>query len=107
MNKIIPLDDWILVQLVDLGERTLGGIIIPEKARDNHRDARIAKVVAAGPGRNSEYGHRVEVTVKVGDMVLMPRGAGYQVEHESHAVMRIMRCCEILAIVEESQIISL
>ncbi len=107
MNKVIPLDDYVLIEIIDVGERTFGGIIIPEKARDNQRDARLARVLAAGPGRTTEYGARIEVTVKPGEMVLIPRVAGCQVEHESSGVLRILRCVEILAKVEETRIVSL
>lgn len=107
MNKIIPLDDYVLIKLVDAGERKVGGIIIPEKARDNQRDARVGKVLAVGPGRTTEYGARIEVTVKPGDFVLIPRSAGTQVETEDRSLQRILRCVEILGIVEESRIVSL
>lgn len=106
MNKVNPLEDYVLVQIIDVGEMSVGGIIIPEKARDNHRDARFAKVLAVGPGRKTEYGANLLVTVKPNDMVLIPRSAGYQVEHESHNLLRILRSTEILGTVEESRIVT-
>ena len=107
MNKIIPLDDNVLVQIIDFGERVQGGIIIPEKARDNQRDARVAVVLAVGPGRTTEYGTRLEVTVAPGDTVLLPRTAGCQVEHEGNLQMRLLRCCELLGKVEQTRLVSL
>jgi chaperonin GroES len=104
MNKVIPLEDYVLVQLIEGDEKTAGGLFIPEKARDGQRDARIVKVLAVGPGRVTEYGASIVPGVRAGDLCLIPRMAGTQVEHESSAKLRILRCTEVLAQVEESRI---
>lgn len=105
-HKIIPNDDNILVQLVS-GDEKIGSIIIPEKARDNHRDAVIAKVIAVGPGRATEQGAFIKVTVGVGELVLIPRVNGYKLETDGKVHQRIMRCTEVLAKLEESRVITL
>lgn len=105
MNKIIPLDDYVVVEVLKTQERvTAGGIVIPMTA-GKHRDLLKGKVVAVGPGRTSEYGARVEVTVKEGDVVLFPRGGGDAVFTEDEKELRTMRCVEIRAKVEESALV--
>lgn len=105
-HKIIPNDDNILVQLV-AGDEKIGSIIVPEKARDNHRDAVIAKVLAVGPGRATESGAFIKVTVGVGELILIPRVNGYKIEAAGEKMQqRIMRCTEVLAKLEESRIIT-
>ena len=107
-TKIIPLDDNVLVELVGDGDtKTKGGIVITAKARENHRDAIVAKVIEVGPGRTTEYGSRMEITVKVGDLVLLPRTGGCQVETDDNTKRRILRCVELLGVVEESRVITL
>jgi chaperonin GroES len=107
MNKIAPQGDRVLIQIIEPGERTAGGLYIPEKARDNQRDAIQARVLAVGPGRVTEFGARLEVTVREGDVVLIPRIAGAAVEHEGGTKMRLIQCVEILATVEEPRIVGL
>jgi co-chaperonin GroES (HSP10) len=112
-NKILPTGDNVLLELVDQ-TKTAGGLIIPEKARGNQRDAIIGKVLAVGTGRTSDYGARMVPESKVGDYVLLARGAGVEVElaadrtaGEAGKKLRIIRDCELLGRVEESRIIAL
>lgn len=102
-EKIIPNEDFVLLEMVDL-QKTAGGIIIPEKARGNQRDAQLAKVTACGTGRTTEYGARITPSQQVGDHVLIARGAGVEVESEGKKY-RLLRCSEVLATVEESRIV--
>ncbi len=104
-TKIIPLDDFVLVEVLKTEERqTAGGIIIPTTA-GKHRDLLRGKVLAAGPGYTGVYGARIDVTVKEGDVVLFPRGGGDAVFTDDERELRTMRCCEIRAKVEESRIL--
>jgi chaperonin GroES len=111
-EKIIPLGDNVVVQILEQ-QKTKGGIIIPDKARTNQRDAIIGKVVAAGPGRITEYGSTVPAGVAEGDYVLLARGAGTEVElapenrGKDARKLRILRGVELLGVVEESRIIQL
>lgn len=112
-GKIFPMGDYVLLHMVDQ-EKTTGGIIIPDKAKSNQRDAQIGKVVEIGPGRVTEYGATIVPASKVGDYVLLARGAGVEVEFAANraagkkaAKMRIIRDCELLGRVEESRILAL
>lgn len=110
-DKIKPLGDNVVVQLLER-QKTAGGLHIPEKARTNQRDAIVGKVLAAGPGRVTEYGATVPAGVNEGDYVLLARGAGTQVELAAEGrnegqTLRILRGCELLGTVEESRVILL
>lgn len=111
-EKIIPNGDNVVLEILEQ-EKTAGGIYIPEKQRNNQRDAIIAKVLAVGAGRVTEYGATVKPACEPGDYVLLARGAGVEVELAAEGrgakakKLRIIRDCELLGTVEESRIISL
>lgn len=111
-NKIIPNGDFVVIELLEQ-KKTKGGIIIPDKARGNQRDAIIGKVLAVGAGRTTEYGATLVPKAKEGDYVLLARGAGTELELEAEArskdakKLRILRDMEILGFVEESRVILL
>lgn len=111
MQKLVPLEDRIVVRADDAEQKSAGGIIIPDKAKSNQRDAIICKVLAVGPGRWTEYGHKVEPQAKEGDYVLISRGAGTEIELDTRSKdkrrVRILRDVELLGSVEESRIIQL
>ncbi len=106
MMKIEPTGDHVVLQVVEQ-TRTAGGLYIPEKARSGQRDAIICRVLAVGPGRHTEYGAQVGVDVAVGELVLITRVAGVEVELEyEQGKIRILRSQEILGKVTESRIIA-
>lgn len=111
-EKIIPNGDNVVLEILEQ-QKTKGGIIIPEKQRNNQRDAIIGKVIAVGTGRTTEYGTVVKPAAKAGDYVLLARGAGVEVElapeerTKESKRLRIIRDCELLGTVEESRIIAL
>ena len=92
-----PLHDRVLVQRVEEEEKTKGGIIIPETAKEKPIRG---KVKAAGPGKLTDDGKRMDMSVKAGDMIMFNKYAGteIQIEDEEHLVMRED---DILAIIEE------
>lgn len=92
-----PLHDRVLVQRVEEEEKTKGGIIIPETAKEKPIRG---KVKAAGPGKLNDDGKRMEMSVKAGDMVMFNKYAGTEVkiEDEEHLVMRED---DILAVIED------
>lgn len=108
-EKIIPYGDNVVVELLD--QQKMGSLFIPDKAKNNQRDAIIGKVLAVGAGRQTEYGALIKAAAKEGDYVLLARGAGVEVELDmrgkDHKRVRILRDVEILGAVEESRIIQL
>ena len=94
-SKIQPLADRVLVKrLDDAGEQKVGGIIIPDTAKEKPQEA---EVVAVGPGRMDE-GKRVALEVKKGDKVLIGKYSGTEVklDGEEHLILREE---EILAVI--------
>lgn len=109
-ENIIPNGDNVAVEIVDR-EKSTGGIIIPDKAKSNQRDAIVGLVIAVGEGRMTEYGHLVVPKAKKGDYVLIARGAGTEIEldtrNKDKRRIRILRDVEVLGFVEEKRIIEL
>ena len=94
-SKIQPLADRVLVKrLDDDGEQKVGGIIIPDTAKEKPQ---VAKVVAVGPGRIDE-GKRVALEVKKGDKVLIGKYSGTEVKLDGVEHL-ILREEEILAVI--------
>lgn len=109
-EKIKPFGDNVVVEIVNQ-DKSAGGIIIPDKAKSNQRDAIIAKVLAVGVGRMTEYGTLVKPQAQEGDYVLLARGAGVEIELGTRTKdarrVRVLRDVELLGLVEESRIIQL
>jgi len=85
--KIRPLADRILVKRVEEEEKTKGGIIIPDTAKEKPQEG---KVVAVGPGRTTDDGKLQPMNVKKGDKVLFSKYAGTEVtlDGEEHLIIR-------------------
>lgn len=75
--KIKPLNDRILVIRVEQEQKTAGGIIIPDTAKEKPQEG---KIVAVGPGKLNDSGKRVPMEVKKGDRVLFSRYAGTEIK---------------------------
>jgi chaperonin GroES len=88
-----PLDDRVVVQVLDAEEKTSGGIILPDSAKQKPQQG---KIVAAGPGKLSEAGDRLLMAVKVGDTVLFGKYSGSDVE-VAGVEYKILRESDILA----------
>ena len=95
--KIRPLNDRILVKRLEGEEKTKGGIIIPDTAKEKPAEG---KVVAVGNGRLNDKGERVPVEVKAGDRVLFSKYGGTEVKIEGEESL-IMREDDILGVVEK------
>ncbi len=82
-----PLQDRVIVQRLEEEEKTSGGIIIPDSAKEKPQQG---KIVATGPGKVLEGGTKVELTVKKGDLVLFGKYAGSEVkiDGEDYLIMR-------------------
>jgi len=94
--KIRPLNDRILVKRLEQEEKTSGGIIIPDSAKEKPAEG---KVVAVGNGKLNDAGQRVAMDVKVGDRVLFSKYGGTDVKLDGEDYL-IMREDDILGIVE-------
>ena len=94
--KIRPLQDRILVQRVKEEEKTKGGIIIPDTAKEKPVEGR---VIAVGIGKLSEEGKRIALEVKKGDRILFGKYSGDEIKIEGEEYL-IMREDDVLGILE-------
>ena len=91
--KIRPLDDRVVVTPVEAEERTAGGIVPPDSAKEKPQRGH---VVALGPGKLLENGTRAPLSLAVGDEVIYGKYSGSDIEVDGHDV-KILRESEILA----------
>jgi chaperonin GroES len=91
--KVRPLDDRVVVEPLEAEEKTSGGILLPDTAKQKPQRGR---VLAVGPGKMRDNGERSRVAVGVGDEVLFGRYAGNDIEVSGKEV-KIMRESDILA----------
>ena len=94
--KIRPLNDRILVKRLEGEEKTAGGIIIPDSAKEKPAEG---EIVAVGPGKLSDAGERVAMDVKAGDRVLFSKYGGTDVKLDGEDYL-IMREDDILGVIE-------
>lgn len=94
--KLKPLNDRVVIEASKAEEKTAGGIVLPETAKEKPLTG---KVVAAGPGKLNDDGSRTPLDVKKGDKVLFGKYSGSDVEVDGKEY-KIMRESEILGIVE-------
>ncbi len=94
--KIRPLNDRLLVKRLAEEEKTAGGIIIPDSAKEKPAEG---EIVAVGPGKLADSGERVALQVAVGDKVLFSKYGGTDVKLDGEDYL-IMREDDILGIVE-------
>ena len=91
-----PLHDNILVERLEEGESMIGGIIIPDSAKEKPQQA---KVISAGPGKMLKDGKRVPVDLKAGDKILFGKYSGSEVKVGGTEYL-ILRESEVLAVLE-------
>ena len=85
--KFRPLHDRVLIEVLDSEEKTSGGIIIPDAAKEKPQEG---KVVAVGPGKIADDGKRIPTEVSVGDIVVYSKYAGteYKVGTIEYLIVR-------------------
>lgn len=88
-----PLADRILIEQVEAEKKTAGGIYIPDNAKEKPQKG---NVVAVGPGRISDAGQTIALSVKEGDVVLYGKYAGTEVSHDGKDYI-ILRESDVLA----------
>jgi len=94
--RVVPLGDQVVVKRLTAEEKTAGGIVLPDSAREKPREGRVLSV---GDGRLAEDGRRVELQVNEGDRVLFNNYAGTEIKVEGEELL-IMRESDILAVLE-------
>ena len=91
--KLKPLDDRVVVSPLSAEEKTAGGIVLPDAAKEKPQRG---KVVAVGPGRLLDSGDRSPIAVAIGDEVLFAKYGGTEIELDGEEV-KILRESDILA----------
>ena len=91
-----PLHDRVVVKRLDAEEKTAGGIIIPDTAKEKPMEG---EVIAAGPGARNEAGALVPLDVKAGDRILFGKWSGTEVKLDGEDLL-IMKESDIMGIIE-------
>jgi chaperonin GroES len=98
MANFRPLHDRVVVRRITAEEKTAGGIIIPDTAKEKPQEG---EVVSAGPGARNEQGQIVPLEVKAGDRVLFGKWSGTEVKIGGEELL-VMKESDIIGIVEHS-----
>ena len=93
-----PLHDRVLVRRIDAEEKTAGGIVIPDTAKEKPQQG---EIIAAGPGARNEQGQLVPLDVKAGDRVLFGKWSGTEVKIDGEELL-IMKESDLLGVVEQA-----
>ena len=96
--NVRPLHDRIIVQRLEEGEQRIGGIIIPDSAKEKPQQG---KVIAAGNGKVQDDGKRLALDVKSGDLILFGKYSGQEIKLDGEEYL-IMREDEVLGVIEGS-----
>jgi chaperonin GroES len=94
--KVTPLHDRIVVSRIESEEKTAGGIIIPDTAKEKPQEG---KIIAVGPGKRDKDGKLIPLDVKAGDRVLFAKWAGTEFKLDGQEYM-IMKEDDILGVIE-------
>lgn len=94
--NIKPLDDRIVVKQSAAEEKTAGGIVLPDSAKEKPQRG---KVISMGPGKQLDSGQRAAMSVKVGDEVYYGRYSGTEVEVDGEKLV-ILRESDVLAVLD-------
>src|SRR5713226_3020418 len=97
--NVRPLHDRIIVQRLEEGEQRIGGIIIPDTAKEKPQQG---KVIAAGSGKVKDDGKRTPLDVKSGDVILFGKYSGQEIELDGEEYL-IMREDEVLGVIEGAE----
>jgi len=95
--NIKPLGDRIVIKRFEASEKTAGGIVLPDSAKEKPQKG---KVLAVGPGKLSKEGKRTPLTVKEGDVVLFTNWAGDEFKKGQGDNVLLMREEDVLAVLE-------
>ncbi|GAB4074108.1 co-chaperone GroES [Barrientosiimonas marina] len=93
---IKPLEDRVVIELVEQSETTESGIVLPDSAKEKPQEG---KVAAVGSGRVMDSGEQVALDVKEGDHIIFSKFAGTEISYDGHEYL-IMRQNDILAVID-------
>jgi chaperonin GroES len=93
-----PLHDRILVRRIEADEKTAGGIIIPDTAKEKPSEG---EVIAVGPGARDESGKLIELDVKVGDRILFGKWSGTEIKLNGEDLI-IMKESDVMGVIEQT-----
>ncbi len=96
MSSLRPLADHVLVRRCEVEEPYQGGIVIPDSAKDKPQEG---EILAVGPGRMMDDGHRQPIAMAIGDTVLFGKYAGTEIQLD-HEELLVMRESDILGMLE-------
>jgi chaperonin GroES len=94
--NVRPLHDRIIVSRIEEGEQKVGGIIIPDSAKEKPQQG---KVIAVGTGKWKDDGKRIPLDVKAGDLILFGKYSGQEIKLDGEEFL-IMREDEVLAVID-------
>src|SRR3954447_2443365 len=97
--NVRPLHDRLIVKRIEEGEQKVGGIIIPDSAKEKPQQG---KVIAAGNGKAKDDGKRVPLDVKAGDLILFGKYSGQEIKLDGEDYL-IMREDEVLAVLDDAE----
>ena len=97
--NVRPLHDRIIVQRLEEGEQKIGGIIIPDTAKEKPQQG---KVIAAGSGKTKDDGQRIPLDVTAGDTILFGKYSGQEIKLDGEEYL-IMREDEVLAVIDDGE----
>jgi chaperonin GroES len=97
--KIKPLHDRVLVRRIEQEDKTAGGIIIPDTAKEKPMKG---EILAAGPGARDDSGKIIALDVKVGDIVLFTKWGGTEVKVDGEELL-VLKESDLIGIIEEAK----
>ena len=97
--KFRPLHDRVVVRRIEAEEKTAGGIIIPDTAKEKPQEG---EVVAVGPGARNEKGELIALELKAGDRILFGKWSGTEVKIDGEDLL-IMKESDILGVIESAR----
>ena len=97
--KFRPLHDRVVVRRIEQEEKTAGGIIIPDTAKEKPMEG---EVIAVGPGARNEKGELIPLDVKAGDRILFGKWSGTEVKIDGEELL-IMKESDIMGIIESAK----
>ena len=96
--KFRPLHDRVVVKRIEADEKTKGGIIIPDTAKEKPSEG---EIIAVGPGGRDESGKLIPIDLKVGDIVLFGKWSGTEVKIDGQEVL-IMKESDIMGVITDA-----